>query len=196
MISRMDHIAIAVKDHEGALRFFRDVLGALPGACTEVTERQFFWQTLALGDLTRIEILSPSGPDSFLNGFLRNREGGFHHITLQTPSLDAMIKRLDEYGVPWFGRNEYPGGVWKEVFIHPRDAFGALVQIAEFQAGDWMVPEAKMPEGKRWEINQHEQMFTVTMAHPGGGKVALEFTEEELRAFVSAINNVLPETSS
>ena len=132
MISRIDHVAVAVKDHEKALRFFRDVLGAVPGDQIEVPGQNFTWQTLALGDLTRLELLTPMGGEGGLLGnFLAKREGGFHHITLQTPDIEAAIRRLEEHGIPHFGRHDYPDGTWKEVFIHPRDAFGVLIQIAE-----------------------------------------------------------------
>ncbi len=188
---RIDHIALAVKDHDRALQFFCDVLGAVPGERIEAAQRKFFWQTLALGDLSRLELLSPTGPGSFLDGFLRNRDGGFHHITLHTPDLNMMTKRLEEYGVPYFGRNEYPGGVWKEVFIHPRDAFGALIQIAEFTPDAWTVPETRMPEGRRWEIEGAGDSFAVAFAHPGGGKATVNFTREELKCFADAIGNAL-----
>ena len=191
MISRIDHIAIAVKDHDGALRFFRDILGAVPGERYEVADRKFFWQTLALGDLTRVEILSPTGEGSFLDGFLQRKDGGFHHITLQTPDLQAMIRLLEEQGVPYFGRNEYPGGVWKEIFIHPRDAFGALVQIAEFDPEYWMVPAARMPEGVRWLVEKDGDAFSLTCAHPGGGKVTLAFTREELQRLSGDLQEML-----
>ncbi len=181
MIHRIDHVAVAVKDHERALRFFCDVLDAVPGEIVEVAETKYRWQTLALGDLSRLELLSPTGPGSFLDGFLRKRDGGFHHITLHTSDLDAMIARLEEKGVPYFGKNEYPGGVWKEVFIHPRDAFGTLVQIAEFEPDAWVVPETKMPAGKRWDITHHNGEYTLAVAHPGGGSAKVTFTKEELQ---------------
>jgi methylmalonyl-CoA/ethylmalonyl-CoA epimerase len=191
MISRIDHIALAVKDQEQAVAFFRDVLGALPGDCYRADDRKFFWQTLVLGDQSRLEILSPSGEGSFLDGFLKSRPGGFHHITLQTPDLAAMIKRLEERGIPYFGRNEYPGGTWKEIFIHPRDAFGALVQIAEFDGAYWMVPEARMPEGERWRVEEHNGAFALHLAHPGGGKVTLEFTRAELEDLSGALRKAM-----
>lgn len=195
MIARIDHIAIAVKEHAKALAFFRDILGAVPGECIEVKERKFFWQTLALGDMTRVEIISPSGDGSFLDGFLQKREGGFHHITLQTPDLNAMIRRLEEYGIPYFGRNEYPGGVWKEIFIHPRDAFGALIQIAEFDAAYWMVPAARMPEGERWRIEASGDGFALTCAHPGGGKAVLNFSREELTRLAEDVQHALQQNT-
>ncbi len=191
MISRIDHIAIAARDHEGALRFFRDVLGALPGDHFEVPSKKFIWQSLVLGDLTRLELVSPAGEGGLLEGFLSKREGGFHHITLQTPDLDAMIRRLEAHGIPYFGRHEYPNGTWKEVFIHPRDAFGVLIQIAEFSPGDWMIPEAQMPEGRRWDIAKTDPGFSLTLGHPGGGKVALDFTQEELQDLSAALQKAL-----
>ncbi len=192
MISRVDHIAVAVRDHDAAERFFCNVLGALPGVRAGVeTGRRFFWQSLVLGDLTRLELVSPMEGGSFLDGFLRNREGGFHHMTLQTPDLDAMARRLEENGIPYFGRNEYPGGVWKEIFIHPRDAFGVLVQIAEFRADDWMVPAAKMPEGQRWALEKTASGASLSLAHPGGGKVTLDFTREELLALSETLQEAL-----
>lgn len=194
MIMRMDHVAIAVNNHEGALAFFRDVLGALPGKQYEVKDRKFYWQTLALGDLSRLELLSPSGEGSFLEGFLRTRTGGFHHITLQTADLEEMIKRLDAHGIPYFGRHEYPDGTWKEVFIHPRDAFGVLVQISEFDAAHWMVPEAKLPEGTRWQLEKRADGCALTCAHPGGGKVTLELSREEARRLADDLRGTL-ETS-
>jgi methylmalonyl-CoA/ethylmalonyl-CoA epimerase len=127
------------------------------------------------------------GEGGLLGNFLAKREGGVHHITLQTPDLEAAIRRLEEHGIPYFGKHEYPDGTWKEVFIHPRDAFGLLVQIAEFRQQDWMIAEARMPQGKRWDIARTDRQFTLTFAHPGGGKVVLDFTPEELKDLSTAL---------
>ncbi len=191
MISRVDHVAFAVRDHEKALAFFQDILGAVPSKRYTEAGRNFFWQTLSLGDLSRLELISPSAENSFLDGFLKKREGGFHHITLQTPDLSAALKRLDEQGIPYFGLHEYPDGSWKEVFIHPRDAFGILVQIAEFDPEYWMVPEAKMPEGEPWRLEKQEDGFALTCRHPGGGKVTLEFSRDELQGLSDTLRKAL-----
>ena len=191
MISRIDHIAIAVRDHEKAVRFFRDVLGAIPGAAYEVPRQQFIWQSLMLGDLTRLELVTPMGPGGLLENFLAKREGGFHHITLQTPDLGAAIRRLEEHGVPHFGRHEYPDGTWKEVFIHPRDAFGVLIQIAEFRPEDWMQPEMKMPGERRWQVEKTESGVALMLAHPGGGRVELDLTRDEAAGLAAALQGAL-----
>jgi methylmalonyl-CoA/ethylmalonyl-CoA epimerase len=191
MIARVDHIALAVRDYDSAARFFCEILGAIPGSCAEVKDRKYFWRNFVLGDLTRLEILSPTGEGSFLDGFLNKRAGGFHHITLETPDLEAMIRVLEENGIPYFGRNEYPGGVWKEIFIHPKDAFGALIQIAEFRPNDWIADEAKLSEDRKWEIEKTPHGGSISFSHPGGGKVKLDFSREELQRLSDAIRNAL-----
>ena len=106
---------------------------------------KFFWQIFSLGDLSRLEIISPTGAGSFLDGFLKEREGGVHHITLQTPDIRQAMAHLEQQGIAFFGYNEYPGGVWKEIFIHPRHAFGVLIQIAEFKAAEWLSESVNLP---------------------------------------------------
>lgn len=180
MINRIDHIAIAVRDYEKALFFFKDVLGAIPGTSARDDSMKYLWQNLALGDLTRLELLTPTGPGSFLDNFLRDREGGAHHITLHTGDIRAAKNLLDRHRIPYFGFNEY-GDIWKELFIHPRDAFGVLIQIAEFRPDDWIDETVRMEGGRKWEVNPENDGARLTLAHPGGGKVTIELTGSECR---------------
>lgn len=187
MISRIDHVSIAVRDREKAEHFFRDILGAVAGAGMGDPKTKFFWQIFSLGDLSRLEIISPTGEGSFLDGFLKNKEGGVHHITLQTPDLRKAMAHLEKEGIPFFGYNEYPGGIWKEIFIHPRHAFGVLIQIAEFKASDWLSEKAKLPAETRWQIEKTKTGATVTFTHPGGGKVALDLDCGELKQLAASL---------
>ena len=187
MISRIDHVSIAVKDQKKAEHFFRDILGAIAGAGASDPATKFFWQLFSLGDLSRLEIISPTGKGSFLDGFLENREGGVHHITLQTPDLSKTMVHLEDQGIPFFGYNEYPGGVWKEIFIHPRHAFGVLIQIAEFAAADWLSEKVKFPPETRWHVEKTEAGAILTFTHPGGGKVSLNLDRGELKKIVESL---------
>jgi methylmalonyl-CoA/ethylmalonyl-CoA epimerase len=187
LISRIDHVSIAVRDQKKAERFFREILGAVAGAGMGDPKAKFFWQIFSLGDQSRLEIISPTGEGSFLEGFLKDREGGVHHITLQTPDLGKAMTYLEAQGIPFFGHHEYPGGVWKEIFIHPRDAFGVLIQIAEFRAADWLSETVKLPADMRWQVEKTETGATLTLAHPGGGKVSLEMDQGELKKLAAAL---------
>ncbi len=181
MISRIDHVSIAVRDYEKAMRFFRDVLGVVQGAAAEDPGMKYVWRIFSLGDLTRLEILNPTGEGSFLDGFLKNRDGGVHHITLQTLDIQKAREVLEDNGIPYFGYNEYPGGVWKELFIHPRDAFGVLIQIAEFTPDDWLADSVKFPKGRRWSVEKNGGSVSLSFAHPGGGKATVELSAAEAK---------------
>lgn len=184
MILRIDHVSIAVKDYEGARRFFQDLLGAVPCTSADDDRMKYIWKIFSLGDLTRLEILTPTGRGSFLDGFLANKDGGVHHITLQTADIIRARRTLEEKGIPYFGYNEYAGGVWKELFIHPRDAFGVLIQIAEFRPDDWLCDAVRLPRDKRWTVEKSAKNVSLTLSHPGGGKARFDLTREETEALI------------
>ena len=178
IINRIDHVSIAVRDFRKAAGFFTRVLGAAPGAASSDKGLKFLAETFSLGDLSRIELMTATRVGSFLDRFLAEREG-VHHICLQTDDIRRARQRLDAEGVPYFGYNEYEGGGWKELFIHPRDAFGVLVQIAELTPDDFIGNEAKLPEGARWRVEEGPSGKTLTLAHPGGGTVRVDLTGDE-----------------
>lgn len=180
MISRIDHVSLAVNDREKAVHFFQNILGAIPGADMVDDHLKFRWSIFSLGDLSRIEIISSSGEGSFLEGFLSDKQdGGIHHITVETPDIDAAMKVLDENNIPYFGRNDI-GDVWRELFIHPKDAFGVLIQIAQFNPDDWLNDAVKFPADKKWTVEKNEAGCCLTISHPGGGKASLQLTQAEM----------------
>lgn len=188
MILRIDHVSIAVRDYEKAMSFFTGLMEAIPGAGADDDRLGFYWKIFSVGDLSRLEIISPTGDRSYLNGFLKNREGGVHHITFQTSDIGETIKKLDELKISYFGYNEYPGGIWKEVFIHPKDAFGVLVQIAEFTPDDWLSQEVKFSGTDKWEVKKVGNGTVISFSHPGGGKVDIPLTREEMKRLADELN--------
>ncbi len=179
MISRIDHVAIAVKDYDKAYRFFSTLLGAVPGSSSSDVSMNYLWQNLYLGDLSRLELLTATGSNSFLDGFLAKKDGGVHHITMQTPDIKKAAAELERNGVPYFGYHEY-GNVWKELFIHPKHAFGVLIQIAEFTADDWLAPSVRMTGSKKFRVEPNNSGCSLTFSHPGGGTVTIALTGIEM----------------
>jgi methylmalonyl-CoA/ethylmalonyl-CoA epimerase len=181
---RIDHVALAVKDYAAARAFFEKVFGALPGAGAPDRRLGFHWQVFSLGDLSRLELIAPLAAKSFLEGFLRKREGGLHHITFHTDDIHAVKAHLDRCKVPYFGFSDTDPN-WKELFIHPRDAFGVLIQVAAFDPDAILGPEARLGPEKRWALVATLDGCRLLMAHPGGGKVALDLSPEEIDALIA-----------
>lgn len=137
MIRRIDHISIAVRDLDKAKKFFLDDLGGRELFCAPVPEQKYRWTTIELGTSCFIELIDPLEKEGFLYRFLEKRGEGPHHITVQVDDINKTYRTLEEKGIPTFGLSEpFPG--WKEMYIHPKNAFGTLIQFAQFHPLDWV----------------------------------------------------------
>jgi methylmalonyl-CoA/ethylmalonyl-CoA epimerase len=140
MIRRIDHISIAVRDLQKAKAFFLNGLGGKELYSMPMGEQKYRWTTIELGTSCFLELIDPLEQDGFLHRFLETRGEGPHHVTIQVNDIQETRRILEERGIPTFGFSEALPG-WKEVFIHPRDAFGTLFQFAEFNPLDWIHPD-------------------------------------------------------
>lgn len=193
MILRIDHIAIAVKDYPKARDFFARILGAVPGSAADDNHSMMYrWENLGMGDLSRLELLTPTGKGSFLDGFLAHKDGGVHHITMQTSDIYKTKDILEKEKIPYFGFSDY-GDTWKELFIHPRDAFGVLIQIAEFHPNDWIAEELKLPPGQLFTLLKEEKEIVLKMSHEGGGVATSRLSREEATRLRDELNAMLQE---
>ncbi|MBY8989256.1 MAG: VOC family protein [Candidatus Lokiarchaeota archaeon] len=190
MILRIDHVSLAVKDYDGAVEFFTKILGATSQYNGTDNNMKYYWETFALGDLSRFEIIKPTAEGSFLENFLKNREGGIHHLVLQTPDIEMTKDILEKNNIPYFGYQNY-GERWKELFIHPKDAFGVLLQIGQFKATDWLSPSYSLPESKKWLVDKDSDKINLTIAHPGGGKVKVGLEKEEVKKLIRELKNII-----
>ena len=189
-ISRIDHVSLAVRDYEGAKLFFEKLLGAVSGASADDSNLEYFWHIFTLGDMSRLELITPSGDNSFLKNFLKDKEGGIHHITLETPDIHAAKKHLEENNVPYFGFMEGPE-VWSELYIHPRDAFGVLIQIMQLGPQYHTIEPVKRAEGNRVKIKPEKDGCKLTVHHPGGVELTLSLTKEEASELAKDLEKAL-----
>ena len=192
MISRIDHISLAVKDFEKARFFFETAFGAVMGLGAKEDGLKYFWNIFSLGDLTRLEIMEPTGDGSFLDNFLsKKKDGGVHHITLETPDIQKVKQHLEDHHIPYFGYAEI-GDFWKELFIHPRDAFGVLIQVAQMTDPDDYLPESlRHGKGKRCLVEKNDQGATLVLSHPGGGNFRMELNKKEINDLIKDLENSL-----
>lgn len=179
MVFRIDHVSIAVKEYEKADIFFTKLLGLIPGGAGEDRFSKYKFQIYSAGDLSRLELIAPTGDASFLDNFLKDREGGVHHITFEVPDINAARLFLESEKIPYFGFNDKFEN-WKELFIHPADAFGVLIQLAEFNPHEWINESEKIPGGREWNIVKSGDNYIVSISHPGGGRVDRLFSGDEI----------------
>lgn len=126
---QLDHVAIAVHRIRAALPVYCDALGATFLAAGDVPEQGFRWAQFRFPDGGKVELVTPTG-DGFVRRFLDRRGEGVHHVTIRTEDIAAAIAHLESRGVPLFNVSTEGRG-WKEAFVHPRDAHGVLIQVAQ-----------------------------------------------------------------
>jgi methylmalonyl-CoA/ethylmalonyl-CoA epimerase len=95
------------------------------------------YQPFQIGE-SRMELLEATRDDSPVAKFLESHGGpGVHHITYEVDDLDAAIRDFEARGGHIAYRHTYQPGVtfegytWREAFVHPKDAFGVLIHLAE-----------------------------------------------------------------
>ncbi|HSR13115.1 MAG TPA: VOC family protein [Thermodesulfobacteriota bacterium] len=193
MIRRVDHISIAVKDLDKAREFFIGVLGGKELYSAPVPEQKFRWTTIELGTSCFVELIDAPEKDGFVHRFLETRGEGPHHVTIQVDDLDAICRVLEEKGIPTFGRGE-PFPRWKEVYIHPKNAFGTLIQFAEFDPLDWINPGYIPPSYAEFapaeKVGEGEVEVRKITA---GGRAGVEIRRgvEAIRVPLSSVENLI-----
>jgi len=127
---RLDHIGIAVRTFETALRVYRSI-GVKIGDRELVADQGVTVQMLSVG-ATRIELLEPTGDDSPVARFLKKRGEGLHHIALQVGSLSRTLDNLKERGIALIDEEPRRGAAGNLVaFINPASSNGVLIELVE-----------------------------------------------------------------
>lgn len=137
-IKKLDHVGIAVRNKENAEEFLTAVLGArkVIDESWVYGGQEFNWAYFLVGEQGMVELISSPDPENFVNRFIDKRGEGMHHITLQVEDLVEAVEYLESRGITVVDLNaENPA--WKEAYIRPRDAFGVLIQLAEFDDQYW-----------------------------------------------------------
>jgi methylmalonyl-CoA/ethylmalonyl-CoA epimerase len=123
------HIGIAVESLEGALPFYRDVLGLTPGLPEAADGARIV--SLPLGD-TDVELLEPLSPDSPIGKFLARRGPGIHHVCYRVADLDAALLACRAAGYRLVDEVPRQGaGGHRIAFIHPKSTAGILIELTE-----------------------------------------------------------------
>lgn len=124
----LDHFAIGVRAVDAAGPQVERWFGAAPGDGGPA--RGFFWKQWSFANDAVLELIEPSGPPGFMHRFIERHGPGVHHVTFRVPSLSEAAERARRAGYEVVGYDDsHPG--WKECFLHPKQAQGIVVQLAE-----------------------------------------------------------------
>ena len=130
MITRIDHLGIAVQSLDEAIPYYENVLGLTCEGREEVESQKVRTAFFAAGEV-HLELLEPTSPDSPIAKFLeKNPSGGIHHIAFATDDIEGQLNQAKEQGTRLIHEVPFEGAAGKLVaFLHPKSTFGVLTEF-------------------------------------------------------------------
>jgi methylmalonyl-CoA/ethylmalonyl-CoA epimerase len=128
---KINHLGIATKGIDEALKFWQDALGLENVHTEEVAEQKVRVAMLPIGE-TKIELLEPTADDSPIAKFLEKRGGGIHHIAVEVEDIEASLEKLKSEGARLIDEQPRIGAEGCLIaFVHPSSAGGVLLELIQ-----------------------------------------------------------------
>ena len=131
LLTEIDHVAIAVRDLDAAVDYYRQAFGA------QVTHREVVESDgveealLAVAD-SYIQLTAATRPDSPVARFIERRGEGLHHVGYRVADCAAALASMVAAGATPVDSAPRPGSRGTTVaFVHPKGSFGTLIELVE-----------------------------------------------------------------
>jgi methylmalonyl-CoA/ethylmalonyl-CoA epimerase len=135
VLTEIDHVAIAVRDLEAAVEYYRATFGVEPVHRERIESDGVEEALIKVAD-SYIQLLTPTRPDSPVAKFLDGRGEGMHHVGYRVVSCAEALERVKAQGHRVIDQAPRPGSRGTTVaFVHPKGAFGTLIELVEEPAG-------------------------------------------------------------
>jgi methylmalonyl-CoA/ethylmalonyl-CoA epimerase len=131
LLTEIDHIAIAVKDLEAAIAYYRNAFGATVDH-REVVESDGVEEALLKVAESYIQLLTPTRPDSPVAKAIEKRGEGLHHIGYRVNNCAEALAAMIAAGATPIDKAPRPGSRGTTVaFMHPKGSFGTLIELVQ-----------------------------------------------------------------
>lgn len=131
MITKIDHIGIAVRSLDDSLKFYLETLD-LTYEGTETVENQGVRVAFLLAGNTRLELLEAISEQSPIAKFIEKRGEGIHHVALGVKNIEERIKEIKDKGIVMIYDEPKRGAHGAKVaFLHPKSTGGVLYEFCE-----------------------------------------------------------------
>lgn len=130
-MNKIEHIGIAVKNLDEAIKTYTELLGT---ACykTEAVESEGVKTAFFQVGESKIELLEASTENSPIAKFIEKKGEGIHHIAFDVTNIEESMKDLAAKGFQLLNENPKNGADNKLVaFLHPKSSNGVLVELCQ-----------------------------------------------------------------
>ena len=126
----INHVALAVRDIEATLDFYRVTFGVGTDEVVEIADQQVRAALVRVGG-TQLELIQPTDAASGVARFIESRGEGVHHICFEMEDLQARLGQLKDAGLRLIDEAPREGLSGEIAFIHPRSTGGVLIELVD-----------------------------------------------------------------
>jgi len=130
LATKIDHIAIAVKDLDSAVQTFTSNFGFPVTRRANVSNLGISLALLRIGD-AELELFQPTTTDNPPAKFLADRGEGMYVLSLETENLDAALHALSAKGIRVGQVTPTADGKGRLAYVSPKATHGVLLQLIE-----------------------------------------------------------------
>ena len=129
-LKRVDHVGIAVKDLDEAVKFYES-LGFKASGYEVVAEQKVKVAFLPCGD-SELELLESTEPDGPIARFIEKNGPGIQHIAIRVDDIDKALEELKAKEVRLIDQiPRYGAGNARIAFVHPKATGGVLLELTQ-----------------------------------------------------------------
>lgn len=130
-LSHIEHIGIAVKNLEEAIKFYENIFGLMCYAVEEVRDQKVRTAFFQVGE-TKIELLETTDPEGPIGKFIEKRGEGIHHIAFAVEDINQSLKEIEWNGIQLIDKEPRTGAEdFNIAFLHPKSTNGVLIELCE-----------------------------------------------------------------
>lgn len=131
MVTKVDHIGVAVENLEESVKFYEEILGLKLHGIETVEEQKVKVAFLPIGD-TEIELLEATTPDSPIAKFIEKKGQGVQHVAFRVDDIEKALEEMRRLGIKLIDEKpRYGAGGARIAFLHPKSTNGLLVELCE-----------------------------------------------------------------
>ena len=132
-LTHIEHIGIAVKSLDEAIKFYEEILDLKCYAVEEVKDQKVKTAFFQIGQ-TKIELLESTDPEGPIRKFIEKRGEGIHHIAFAAQGLQSTLEELKSKDIKLIDEKPQKGAEELNIaFLHPRATYGVLIELCEKQ---------------------------------------------------------------
>ena len=131
MITKINHIGIAVSSIDQALKLYTEVLGLSLKEIEVVEEQRVRTAILPVGE-SKIELLESTDPEGPLARHIEKFGEGMHHLALEVVDIEEALSKVAQSGLPLIDEKPRKGAEETRIaFLHPKGTGRVLLELVQ-----------------------------------------------------------------